>query len=130
MGAEISQCVGQRELLEVALHRATGDPDEFSRPGVRDDTSFTALVGSIGQPPVLNDEGALATVERLSVMRARFRGAGMVKCWNAGDHRSGGTAFTRSSMLPDMIVRTCSVMCWSGQSHQATASRRSMSASL
>src|SRR4051812_33362107 len=60
----ISQCVDQREHLELALHRATGDPGEFSRPGVRDDASFAALVGSIGQPPVLDDEGALAAVER------------------------------------------------------------------
>lgn len=37
---------------------------------------------------------------------------------------------SRSSMLPDMIVRTCSVMRSNGQSHQATARSRSMSASL
>ncbi len=33
-------------------------------------------------------------------------------------------------MLPDMMVRTCAVMCSAGQSHQATASRRATSASL
>ena len=41
-----------------------------------------------------------------------------------------GAAASRSSMLPAMMVRMCSVMCWSGQSHQATVSRRGMSLSL
>ena len=45
-------------------------------------------------------------------------------------HRRSGTAASRSSMLPDMIVRMCSVTCSGGQSHQARASRRMMSWSL
>jgi RlmA, N-terminal len=40
------------------------------------------------------------------------------------------SAASRSSMLPAMMARICSVMCWSGQSHQASASRRLMSSSL
>jgi hypothetical protein len=63
---------------------------------------------------------------RSTAWRSADRGAG-----TRVDHRCGsvGAAFARSSMLPDMIVRRCSVMCWSGQSHQASARRRSMSAS-
>jgi hypothetical protein len=45
----------------------------------------------------------------------------------AAGHR--GAAASRSPTPPDMIVRTWSVMCRSGQSHQARARRRSMSAS-
>ncbi len=63
-------------------------------------------------------------------------GAG-TRAWVTGagprpGHRGGSAAAAaaRSSTLPDMIVRTCSVMCWSGQSHQARSSRRAMSASL
>lgn len=40
-----------------------------------------------------------------------------------------GAAASRSSILPDMIVRMCSVMCGAYQSHQATARRRAMSSS-
>jgi len=43
-------------------------------------------------------------------------------------HRYGATA-SRASMSPAMIVRTWSVMCRTGQSHQASANRRSTSVS-
>ncbi len=46
-----------------------------------------------------------------------------------GSYLASGATAAKSSTLPDMIVRTCSVMCSSGQSHQASANKRSTSAS-
>ncbi|CAM5565667.1 hypothetical protein STANM309S_02694 [Streptomyces tanashiensis] len=46
-----------------------------------------------------------------------------------GPRHARGAAASSSAMLPDMIVRTCSVMCSTGQSHQATARSRATSSS-
>ncbi|RPK76202.1 hypothetical protein EES45_23425 [Streptomyces sp. ADI97-07] len=56
-------------------------------------------------------------------------GRGARRAQRPGRGAPPGAAASSSSMPPDMIVRTCSVMCPAGQSHQATASSRAMSAS-
>lgn len=59
----------------------------------------------------------------------RDMGHGVTGAAPAARHLALGAAASSSAMLPDMIVRTCSVMCSAGQSHQATASSRAMSCS-
>ena len=60
---------------------------------------------------------------------ADHRDVGRVRRHRGFTHFRLSAAASRSAMLPDMIVRTCSVMCSAGQSHQATASSRAMSSS-
>jgi macrolide transport system ATP-binding/permease protein len=64
-----------------------------------------------------------ALVVDLEEALSHYRGALVV----VGQARPGGRAASSSSTEPDMMVRTCSVMCSAGQSHQAMSSSRATS---
>ena len=105
--------------------RRPGPPDEFAGATVDDRVQVDPRVRDFD--PSAASRRPIPPAPVLPRARRQHRTPGSVTV--ALRYRCLGAAASRSSMLPDMIVRMCSLMCSTGQSHQARARRRVMSSS-
>lgn len=125
----LQQCLPTNRCRPAGLTRRPRQRTRRSPMACFDEISHSALMDRVRKrigdkrvrpdPVHAGDLGAEAPAPHPPSMHARY---------GSSADRSGATAAS-SSTLPDMIVRTCSVRCSIGQSHQASASRRSMSSS-
>lgn len=103
---------------EQAAH--PGPPEHVPRPGEQQNVTAQPDEGDDG---VEEHQERHASGRRRAPSRDGPRRVPDTACGQG----LGGAAATRSSTLPDMIVRTWAVMCSSGQSHQAASSSRATS---